>query len=100
MQKFFKLWFRMFRPGWATPLGVMMALGNAAILALAWLGLRRLKRPLANQLAIATFVYFSALHMVMCSELRYSAPAYAYFLPFAAIGMFGLLDRVHPTHNA
>ena len=99
VQKFFKLWLRVFRPGWATPLGVIMALGNASILALAWLGLRRLKWPLANQLAIATFVYFSVLHMVMCAELRYSVPAYAYLLPFTAIGMFGLLDHFRPAQE-
>lgn len=83
--KFIRLWFRMARPGWTSLLGLFLVAVNAGILLLTWLNVRRSEHVMLRQSIVAVFIYYSVLHIITYAELRYSIPAYAYFLPFASI---------------
>lgn len=95
--KFFTLWFRMFKPESCTLLGILLGLSNLLILVFAWWGTRLTGNRMLMQLLISVFVYFSIMHMATYAELRYAAPAYAYMIPFATIGLIAWLSRFVPA---
>ena len=97
VERFFSLWFRMFKSGWTSPLGIMLAIANAVMLWLGWMGIRKTGQPMVTRTFLAVFIYFSFLHMISYAELRYSMPAYAFILPFTAVGLVDLLSRFSPA---
>jgi len=87
VEKFLRLWFRLYRPRAKSLLGLILFLANVVLLAATFVGAKRSPDKLAGTLVFWIFGYFSFFHMVVCSELRYSAPAYAFFIPFAAAAL-------------
>lgn len=91
--KFVRLWFRVLKPGWTSPLGLLLTLVNVGILVLTWTQVRKPEHAFLRQSVIAVFIYFTVLHVITYAELRFSIPAYAYFLPFAAVALTELLGK-------
>lgn len=89
--KFVRLWFRVPKPGWTSVSGLFLAFINAAILILTWQCVRRPEYTLLRYIVVAVFIYYSVLHVITYAELRYSIPAYAFYLPFAVIKLTGRL---------
>lgn len=89
--KFIRLWFRIPKPGWSSLLGIPLMLVNSSILLLTWLNAKNSQSSILRQSIVVVFIYYCLLHMITYAELRYSIPAYAYFLPFASVQ---LVDRL------
>jgi 4-amino-4-deoxy-L-arabinose transferase-like glycosyltransferase len=100
LKKFVRLWFNLLHDDAPSRASLMVAGFNLTGLSLgAWAAWRLGPPAAAVRLLVLLFVFFSIVHMLFFSVIRYALPCYAYIFSFAGAGAVALF-RGGAMHRA
>lgn len=95
-KKIVRLWFNLLHDDPPSKASQALAVFSFAAIILALVGIRRLQPPRLATLILAGLVlYFTIVHMVYFSVVRYALPVYAFMFCFSAGGATLVLERLH-----
>ena len=103
LKKFVRLWFNLLHDDAPSRASLMVAGFNLTGLALgAWAAWRLGPPAAAVRLLVLLFVFFSIVHMLFFSVIRYALPCYAYIFSFTGAGAVALFrgDAMHRAASA
>lgn len=94
LKKIPRLWFNLLHEDPPSKASVALAAYNFIMIVLAFLGIYAYKPPReAHRLLLLLVVYYTIVHMVFFSVVRYSMPVYAYMFCFSAAGIIAIVER-------
>ena len=89
------LWLNIYVGERPTKASTVLAICNVLAAILAVIGIRTLRPPEAGvRLLVAMVVYYTVVHLVFYSIVRYTLPVYAYMFCFTAAGLVTLTERL------
>lgn len=100
-RRFVRLWFNLLYDDPPSRASLVLALAQAAALALAWVGMRRARPdPVAARTLWMLALFWTLVYLPFNTVVRYTMPFFAILLAFTAAGTLEVLRRAWPRSAA